>query len=473
MEQSTVGGAGEAEELELTPRPILPWEAEHTHQEHVGDLTLVDVGEPLFSAQSSYVSTAGRGGDGNYAYAHAPATPVCAGAGEGSTPAMRYVFIDGDGQIQEAPGAEAPGGVPAVHAPPLPQPSEERIERTVDTAELEMVARGAAAIAPDSKSGVDRPGAAAAVFSAAAKECKACRGHHTSHTCGLKGKSVQQQAGKLRPAAATASAAIKVKGETTKLKADFAKSPPKRDSSSAWSGASAPSMSASAGAKRDSPPKKAVASTAERAAPSAAGSASASKTPPKKAPASTAEMDVSFAAGSASASKTPHKRASSAERAAPSAPASISGKHGRTPEHPPKKTLKPASLVQETEAPSPTLPAPPPTPEPPSPKPLPCCTYECCPNPLHTSGGWKRVTPETRAGGQDWTMYYGRLFCNACFTQYATTGSMARKGRPQVYPTFPFPAVSRPRADMPLTPAPHHLPAREPLPRRRSDADSN
>jgi hypothetical protein len=51
------------------------------------------------------------------------------------------------------------------------------------------------------------------------------------------------------------------------------------------------------------------------------------------------------------------------------------------------------------------------------PKPVNKCTYEYCPNPYHTSGGWKWVTAETKAGGRDWRPYIGRLFCNACFTQ--------------------------------------------------------
>jgi hypothetical protein len=51
------------------------------------------------------------------------------------------------------------------------------------------------------------------------------------------------------------------------------------------------------------------------------------------------------------------------------------------------------------------------------PKPVNKCTYECCPNPYHTSGGWKLVSAETKAGGRDWRPYIGRLFCNACFTQ--------------------------------------------------------
>eukprot|EP00282_Hemiselmis_andersenii_P031988 CAMPEP_0169456898 /NCGR_PEP_ID=MMETSP1042-20121227/16594_1 /TAXON_ID=464988 /ORGANISM="Hemiselmis andersenii, Strain CCMP1180" /LENGTH=343 /DNA_ID=CAMNT_0009569143 /DNA_START=39 /DNA_END=1067 /DNA_ORIENTATION=- len=58
------------------------------------------------------------------------------------------------------------------------------------------------------------------------------------------------------------------------------------------------------------------------------------------------------------------------------------------------------------------------------------CSYELCTNPTHTSGGsWKLVSADTRAGGQDWTMYIGRLFCNACFTQHATKGSMLRLGK--------------------------------------------
>jgi len=58
------------------------------------------------------------------------------------------------------------------------------------------------------------------------------------------------------------------------------------------------------------------------------------------------------------------------------------------------------------------------------------CTYETCKNPTHTSGGsWKYVTVDTRAGGKDWSQFVGRVFCNACFTQYATKGIMERPGR--------------------------------------------
>lgn len=71
------------------------------------------------------------------------------------------------------------------------------------------------------------------------------------------------------------------------------------------------------------------------------------------------------------------------------------------------------------------------------PQPVNKCSYELCLNPYHTSGGWKWVTHETKAGGRDWTPYLGRLFCNACFTQFATTGSMSRKGRSWVPPQLP------------------------------------
>ena len=53
------------------------------------------------------------------------------------------------------------------------------------------------------------------------------------------------------------------------------------------------------------------------------------------------------------------------------------------------------------------------------------CSYEHCLNPTHTSGGsWKYVTTETKAGGQDWSPFVGRLFCNACFTQVASPTSL-------------------------------------------------
>lgn len=58
------------------------------------------------------------------------------------------------------------------------------------------------------------------------------------------------------------------------------------------------------------------------------------------------------------------------------------------------------------------------------------CSYEHCPNPNHSSGGgFKVVSDETKAGARDWSMYTGRVFCNACFTQYATRGTLQRPGR--------------------------------------------
>jgi hypothetical protein len=58
------------------------------------------------------------------------------------------------------------------------------------------------------------------------------------------------------------------------------------------------------------------------------------------------------------------------------------------------------------------------------------CSYESCPNPHHSSGGgFKVVTSETKAGNRDWSAYAGRVFCNACFTQYATRGTFQRPGR--------------------------------------------
>lgn len=58
------------------------------------------------------------------------------------------------------------------------------------------------------------------------------------------------------------------------------------------------------------------------------------------------------------------------------------------------------------------------------------CSYEHCPNPNHSSGGgFKVVTGETKAGARDWSVYSGRVFCNACFTQYATRGTLQRPGR--------------------------------------------
>mmetsp|Transcript_20925 Transcript_20925/g.48342 ORF Transcript_20925/g.48342 Transcript_20925/m.48342 type:complete len:426 (-) Transcript_20925:1119-2396(-) len=370
------GGRG-TEELELTPRPVLPWEAEHTHHEH-GDLALVD--EPLFSSPHTLNPTTYVSGLGPHASAHPHAqAAVVPGTGEGTTSTvMRYVFIDGDGQIQEARevtddmsvvSGEAQGPPPAVHeTPPLHQ-TEAQIEQTFDTAELGMGAKGA--VAP-----LDSTFDLHLAVSGPASECKACRGGHVQHTCGIKGKHVQHKAKKLRPPAAPESAAVKVKSEPPKFKVEGAKvSHRSSERLSVGSETPAPTLLVSVGVKRETTPKKAASSFGERTAPSASG------------------------------------------------PVGTSKLSSHTSQQSPQMALA-------TETSPSTPPAPAPTPEPPSPKPLPCCTYECCPNPLHTSGGWKRVTPETRAGGRDWTIYYGRLFCNACFTQYATTGSMTRKGRP-------------------------------------------
>jgi hypothetical protein len=58
------------------------------------------------------------------------------------------------------------------------------------------------------------------------------------------------------------------------------------------------------------------------------------------------------------------------------------------------------------------------------------CSYEQCPNPYHSSGGgFKVVTNDTKAGNRDWSTFQGRVFCNACFTQYATRGTFQRPGR--------------------------------------------
>mmetsp|Transcript_42785 Transcript_42785/g.100574 ORF Transcript_42785/g.100574 Transcript_42785/m.100574 type:complete len:474 (+) Transcript_42785:210-1631(+) len=58
------------------------------------------------------------------------------------------------------------------------------------------------------------------------------------------------------------------------------------------------------------------------------------------------------------------------------------------------------------------------------------CSYELCPNPTHSSGGgFKIVTQDTKAGHRSWAKFVGRVFCNACFTQYATRGTFDRPGR--------------------------------------------
>jgi len=58
------------------------------------------------------------------------------------------------------------------------------------------------------------------------------------------------------------------------------------------------------------------------------------------------------------------------------------------------------------------------------------CSYHLCPNPTHSSGGgFKIVTQDTKAGHRSWSRYVGRVFCNACFTQYATRGTFERPGR--------------------------------------------
>lgn len=57
------------------------------------------------------------------------------------------------------------------------------------------------------------------------------------------------------------------------------------------------------------------------------------------------------------------------------------------------------------------------------------CAYELCPYPAHSSGNWKIVQPSTCAGGRDWSMFVGKMFCHACWTQYRTKGTLERLGR--------------------------------------------
>ena len=62
------------------------------------------------------------------------------------------------------------------------------------------------------------------------------------------------------------------------------------------------------------------------------------------------------------------------------------------------------------------------------------CSYSKCAMPTHSGRGdgehgWKIVTSQTRAGNQDWGRLVGRVFCNACFMQYATRGTLVRPGR--------------------------------------------
>ena len=56
---------------------------------------------------------------------------------------------------------------------------------------------------------------------------------------------------------------------------------------------------------------------------------------------------------------------------------------------------------------------------------------------------------QTRAGNRDWSDYIGRLFCNACFTQFATKGFFERLGRASEHNSKrPRPAAnSMPAAD--------------------------
>ena len=62
------------------------------------------------------------------------------------------------------------------------------------------------------------------------------------------------------------------------------------------------------------------------------------------------------------------------------------------------------------------------------------CSYSKCAMPTHSGRGdgehgWKIVTSQTRAGNQDWERLIGRVFCNACFMQFATRGTLVRPGR--------------------------------------------
>lgn len=56
------------------------------------------------------------------------------------------------------------------------------------------------------------------------------------------------------------------------------------------------------------------------------------------------------------------------------------------------------------------------------------CAYECCPSPLH-SNKWRVVTPDTTAGGRDWTSLMGKTLCDSCYSTFRKHGTFIRSVR--------------------------------------------
>ena len=61
-------------------------------------------------------------------------------------------------------------------------------------------------------------------------------------------------------------------------------------------------------------------------------------------------------------------------------------------------------------------------------KPQKQCAYECCPSPLH-SNKWRVVTPDTTAGGRDWTSLMGKTLCDSCYSTFRKHGTFIRSVR--------------------------------------------
>ncbi|KAJ1488058.1 hypothetical protein T484DRAFT_1784529, partial [Baffinella frigidus] len=66
------------------------------------------------------------------------------------------------------------------------------------------------------------------------------------------------------------------------------------------------------------------------------------------------------------------------------------------------------------------------------------CAYECCPSRGGPSRGsararekdkWRVVTPDTTAGGRDWTALAGKTLCDSCYSTFRKHGTLVRSVR--------------------------------------------
>jgi len=61
-------------------------------------------------------------------------------------------------------------------------------------------------------------------------------------------------------------------------------------------------------------------------------------------------------------------------------------------------------------------------------KPQKICSYQNCPAPLQTKK-WRKVTPDTTAGGRNWALLVSQTLCDSCYSTYRKHGTFARSQR--------------------------------------------